>query len=195
MDSADRHNRLESSGDAILMEEVVLGSHEALRLVVDRYMSMVSRTSYRILCNRADSEDVTQEVFVKVWRNASSYDARYSISTWIYRITVNLCYDRLRRRRAMDFFSISPSVYEASAPVTLSPEEDFITKETWAVFCRASQELSPKQRAVFTLRELEGLSTEETASITGMTTDQIKSNLHFARKRIRQELEKYGKVR
>lgn len=195
MDSADRHNRLERSGDAALMTEVVLGRHEALRLIMDRYMSMVSRTSYRILCDRSDSEDVTQEVFIKVWRNAASYDARYSISTWIYRITVNLCYDRMRRRRIMGVFSIRPAVYETSAPTALSPEEDFITKETWAIFCRASQQLSPKQRTVFTLRDLEGLSTEETSSITGMTTDQIKSNLHFARKRIRQELERYGKVR
>lgn len=181
--------------DAYLMAEIALGRQEALRQVMDRYMSMVSRTSYRILCDMPDSEDVTQEVFIKVWKNASWYDSSYSISTWIYRITVNLCYDRLRRRRVMDVFSIRPAVYEASAPTALSPEEDFITKETWAVFCRASLELSPKQRTVFTLRDLEGLSTEETASITGMTTDQIKSNLHFARKRIRQELERYGKVR
>ena len=77
----------------------------------------------------------------------------------------------------------------------MSPEEDFITKETWAIFCRASQGLSPKQRTVFTLRDLEGLSAEKVASITGMTADQIKSNLHIARKKIRQELERYGKVR
>lgn len=187
--------RLDLTGDAALMRELALGRSEALKIIMDRYMSLVSRTAYRILCDRPDSEDVTQEVFIKVWRNASSYDERYSVSTWLYRITCNLCFDRLRRRRILDLFAIRPSVYEASAPAALSPEEDFITKETWAIFCRASQGLSPKQRTVFTLRDLEGLSAEKVATITGMTADQIKSNLHIARKRIRQELERYGKVR
>ena len=95
----------------------------------------------------------------------------------------------------MELFSIRPSVYESSAPAAMSPEEDFITKETWAIFCRASLELSPKQRTVFTLHDLEGLSVEEVISIIGMTADQIEDNLDIARKKIRQELERYGKVR
>ena len=183
------------ASEAALMDAVALGRQEALSIVLDRYMQMVSRTSYRILCDRGDSEDVTQEVFIKVWRNASGFDGRYSLSTWIYRITCNLCYDRLRRRRVRSLLSIAPSVYETSAPVALSPEEDFITKETWEIFCRASRNLSPKQRTVFTLRDLEGLDTEEVKAVTGLTSDQIKSNLHIARKKIRQELEQYGKVR
>lgn len=189
------HNVGKYTDDAALMGAVALGRQGALDQVLDRYMSMVSRTSYRILCDREDSEDVTQEVFIKVWRNASDFDGRYSLSTWIYRITCNLCYDRLRRRKVLSLFSITHSVYETSAPMALSPEEDFITKETWEIFCRASRHLSPKQRAVFTLRDLEGLDTEEVESVTGLTADQIKSNLHIARKKIRQELERYGKVR
>ena len=190
-----KHNVGQYANDAALMGAVALGRQGALDQVLDRYMSMVSRTSCRILCDRGDSEDVTQEVFIKVWRRASDFDGRYSLSTWIYRITCNLCYDRLRRRKVLSFFSVTPSLFEASSPMALSPEEDFITKETWEIFCRASRHLSPKQRTVFTLRDLEGLDTEEVENITGMTPDQIKSNLHIARKRIRQELERYGKVR
>lgn len=189
------HNVGKYANDAVLMGAVVLGSQGAFDEVMDRYMPMVSRTSYRILCDREDSEDVTQEVFIKIWRNASDFDCRYSLSTWIYRITCNLCYDRLRRRKILSFFSITPSLFETSAPMSPSPEEDFITKETWEIFCRASRHLSPKQRAVFTLRDLEGLETEEVEAVTGITPDQIKSSLHIARKKIRQELERYGKVR
>ena len=189
------HNGGKYTSDTALMGAVALGLQDALKVVLDRYMPMVSRTSYRILCDRDDSEDVTQEVFIRVWKNASGFDGRYSLSTWIYRITCNLCYDSLRRRKVLSMFSISPSVYETSAPEPLSPEEDFITKETWEIFCRASHNLSPKQRAVFTLRDLEGLDTEEITAITGLTPDQIKSNLHIARKKIRIELERYGKVR
>lgn len=189
------HMRIGQASDASLVREVVLGRREALKVVMDRYMTMVSRTAYRIMCDRPDSEDITREVFIIVWRNASSYDGRYSVSTWLYGITCNLCLKRLRRRRIMELFSIRPSVYESSAPAAMSPEEDFITKETWAIFCRASQKLSPRQRVVFTLLDLEGLSAEEVISITGMTTDEVKDNLHIARKKIRQELERYGKVR
>lgn len=195
MNLTNGHMKLEQASDASLIREVVLGRREALKVIMDRYMSMVSRTAYRIMCDRPDSEDITKEVFMKVWRNASSYDGRYSVSTWLYGITCNLCLKRLRRRRIMELFSIRPSVYESSAPAAMSPEEDFITKETWAIFCRASQKLSPRQRIVFTLLDLEGMSSEEAISITGMTTGEVKDNLNIARKKIRQELERYGKVR
>lgn len=195
MNLMNGHMRIGQASDASLIREVALGRREALKVIMDRYMYMVSRTAYRIMCDRPDSEDITREVFITVWRKASSYDGRYSVSTWLYRITCNLCLKRLRRRRILELFSIRPSVYESSAPAAKSPEEDFITKETWAIFCRASLELSPRQRIVFTLLDLEGLSAEEVISITGMTTDEVKDNLHIARKKIRQELERYGKVR
>ena len=195
MNLMNGHMRIGQASDAFLMREVALGRRDALKVIMDRYMTMVSRTAYRIMCDRPDSEDITREVFIMVWRNASSYDGRYSVSTWLYGITCNFCLKRLRRRRIMELFSIRPSVYESSAPAAMSPEEDFITKETWAIFCRASLELSPRQRIVFTLLDLEGLSAEEVISITGMTTDEVKDNLHIARKKIRQELERYGKVR
>ena len=183
------------SSDAALMGAVSLGRMDALDYVIYRYMPIVSRVSYRILCDRQDSEDVTREVFLKLWRKAGDFDRRYSLEIWIYRLVCRLSCARLNRRRFLSVLYISPPVYETSAPMPLSPEEDFITKETWEIFCRASRGLSPKQRTVFTLRDLEELSTEEVAAITGLTPDQIKSNLHIARKKVRSELEKYGKVR
>ena len=68
------------TSDAALMGAVAVGRQDALSVVLDRYMPMVSRVSYRILCDRCDSEDVTQEVFIKVWRNSSGFDGRYSLS-------------------------------------------------------------------------------------------------------------------
>lgn len=183
------------AGDAALMGAVALGWQDALDQVLDRYMGMVSRTSYRILCDRNDSEDITREVFIKVWKKASDFDGRCSLSTWIYGITCELCYGRLRRRKVLSLFANTPSLFETSAPMALSPEEDFITKLAWEIFCRASRQLSPKQRAVFTLADLEGLDAEEVEAVTGMTPEEIKTDLYIARKKIRQELEHYGKVR
>lgn len=195
MNLTNRHMIRALSSDSELMEEISLGRKAALRQIIDRYMAVVSRTAYRILCDRPDSENVTRKVFMKIWKNASSYDGGSSVQIWIYKITYDLCMECLRMRRILDYFSIRPSVYEASAPDALSPEEDFITKETWAVFCRASLGLSPKQRAVFAFNELEGLSVSDTAAITGMTKEQVRSHMNAAAMKVRHELERYGKVR
>ena len=182
--------------DEALMEAVSQGRTDALNVLMDRYMSAVYRISYRILCDRADSEVVTRDVLMKAWSDAPRYDGRYSLMVWIYQIVCHLCIARLRRRRILDLLSVtSSSVYEMSAPQSLSPEEDYIIKETWEIFCRASRNLSPKQRIVFTLRELEGLSTDDISAITGLNQDRIDRNIHIAHQQIRSELEHYGKVR
>ncbi|MBQ2112819.1 MAG: RNA polymerase sigma factor [Bacteroidales bacterium] len=182
--------------DEALMEAVSQGRTDALNVLMDRYMSAVYRISYRILCDRADSEVVTRNVLMKAWSDAPRYDGRYSLMVWIYQIVCHLCIARLRRRRILDLLSVtSSSVYEMSAPQSLSPEEDYIIKETWEIFCRASRNLSPKQRIVFTLRELEGLSTDDISAITGLNQDRIDRNIHIAHQQIRSELEHYGKVR
>ena len=186
--------RLEDASDAVLMRDISTGRQDALKVLMDRYMPMVSRTSFRILCDFSDSGIVISDTFIRVWKDASAFDGSMALSVWLLRITCGLCHGRLRRRRLLDLVSIRPDVYEASAPAPPSPDEDYITRETWAIFCRASHELSSKQRVVFTLRQLEGFSTEETALITGMSSDNIRQNLHIARQRLRQELEKYGKV-
>lgn len=195
MNMTGRHMKLEQSGDSELVREVALGRKDALKVIMDRYLGLVARTSYRILCDRQDGEDITREVFMKVWAGASMYDGRDLVYVWICRITCNLCMARMRRRRLLDLLSIRPSVYEESSPASVSSYEDFITKETWAVYCRASQELSSKQRMVFVLSEIEKLSISDVRSITGMTTEQIKENLRMARSKVRQELEIYGTVR
>ena len=188
-------NKVKYASDAALMGAVTLGMQEALNEVLDRYMPIVSRTSYRILCDRDDSGEVTRNVFLKIWRSASDFDGRYSLLVWIYRITCGQCYHRLLRRKVLSIFSTSPSVFETSAPHAASPEEDFITKESWEIYCRASRYLSPKQRMVFTLCDLEGLDIEDVGSVIEMSLDNIKSNLHIARETIVQELQRYGKVR
>lgn len=195
MSMKGRHMKLELPGDSELMREMALGRKDALKMMMDRYLGLVARTSYRILCDRQDGEDITREVFMKVWSDASMYDGRDLVYVWICRITCNLCMARMRRRRLLDLLSIRPSVYEESSPASVSSYEDFITKETWAVYCRASQELSSRQRMVFVLSEIEKLSIFDVRSITGMTTEQIKENLSIARNKVRQELEIYGTVR
>ena len=195
MNFTDRHMRYVNSDDVSLVREISSGRSEALMVLTGRYMSLVSRTAYRILCDLPDSEDVTVAVFRHVWDKASCFDFHSDVRLWIYGITCDVCYEHLGKRRLLDLLSLRPSLYEISAPRPESPEEDFITKETWAIYCRAAGGLSSKERTVFTLRELEDLSAEETSSVTGLSPEQVNSNLREARKKIKEELERYGKVR
>ncbi len=184
----------EHKSDSSLIKEIAQGDQDALECLMDRYLPMVSRVSYRILCDIPESEVVAKEVFLKVWKSAGEYDFRHGVSLWMYRMIYNLCYIHLRRMRFLDLLSFHPSVYETSAPHPLSPDEDFITKETWGIYCRASRFLNIKQRAAFVFRELEELPTEEVAAIMEMRSDRIRSNILTAREKIKEELAKYGKV-
>ncbi len=201
MDLTNGHIAYESSetrdlmkSDSSLMKGIALGSPDAMETFMDRYLPMVSRVSYRILCDIRESEEVTKEVFMKVWRSAGEYDFRYGVSLWMYRMIYNLCYIHLRRTRFLDLLSFHPSVYETSAPQPLSPEEDYITKETWGIYCRASRYLTIRQRAVFVLRDLEELPVEDVSVIMGMRTGRIVNELTAGREKIKEELSRYGKV-
>ncbi len=195
MNSTNGHiNSYMTASESSLMRGVAIGNHDAMEILMDRYLPMVSRISYRILCDILESESVTKEVFLKVWRNAGEYDFRLSLNLWICRIICNLCYVHIRRQRFLDLFSFHPQVFETSAPKPLSPEEDYITNETWEIYCRATGFLTPSQRMVFVFRELEEMSTADVASIMHIRSDRIRTKLVTARDKIKEELERYGKV-
>lgn len=183
------------SGDAALMKAVAQGRRAAVETLLDKYMLMVSRVSYRILCDRPDSDAVTLAVFRKLCRSASGFDGRQNLHEYLCRLMCSMCHIRMIRRRLLDLFYISPSLYETSDPLPHSPEEDYITKETWEIFCRASRNLTYRQRVVFALCEMEQLPMSEVEAVTGLSAGRIKEHIRAARKQIRAELEVYGKVR
>ncbi len=180
--------------DSSLMKGIAQGNPDDMEIFMDRYLPMVSRVSYRILCDIHESEEVTKEVFMKVWRSAGEYDFRHGVSLWMYRMIYNLCYIHIRRTRFLDLLSFHPSVYETSAPQPLSPEEDYITKETWGIYCRASRFLTIRQRVVFVLLDLEELQEEDVSELMNMRIGRIREKLTVAREKIKEELSRYGKV-
>lgn len=172
--------------DIQLMALLAGGFTWPMNILIKRYGDMVYRFAVRFLCDEAEAEDVSQEVFIKVWKNASSYDRTHRLSTWIYRITYNLLIDKSRdiRRRA-----------EAMAGYKMlsSDKEDFRDKIDAEDFERLYRtivlKLSPAQRTVFCLSEIEQMKNDEIAEVTGMTRDSVKSNLYLARKNVREMLE------
>lgn len=161
--------------------------------LVLEYQELVFRLAFRLLCHEDEARDMVQEVFVKVWQSLDKYDETYRFSTWIYKITSNICYDRLRSLQR------SPSYYASVIDVevyNIDAEEDaervLFNQELCELILQFTRELTPKQKMVFTLRDIEDLDVQEVMTITGMSAESIKQNLYHARKNIRNKINQTG---
>jgi RNA polymerase sigma-70 factor (ECF subfamily) len=165
------------------------GDTRSFGVLVVEFQPLVFRLSFRLLGDDEDAKDMVQDVFVKVWLQLKKYNAQYRFSTWVYKITCNLCYDRLRvMRRHPESIETLPCTVECDVVSSDNPEASVINNELKHLILYFTDGLSPKQKLVFTLSDIEGLETEEIREITGLTAGQIKSNLHLARKHIKNKI-------
>lgn len=173
------------------MYSIGCGDMRAMKHLMDRYLDLISRTSFRILCDRKDSEAVTRDVFVHVWNYSEKFDGSMSLALWLLHLTSR--YSRLRvvRRRLMYLFGQRPDLFVTTAPKA-ADYDDYLTKQAWELFCRASLKLSIRQRVVFTLCVLEQLPDPDVMSITGLSQRCVTYLRSSAESRIRKELRRYG---
>ena len=177
--------------DADIISRCKAGDKAAFRSVVQNCQGMVYSLSLKMLADVEDAKDVVQDTFIKVWQNMGSYDDRYSFNTWVYTIASRLCLDRLRKVRPIGPDRADERIFETVADDT-DPERQLESSEWISVIKVLADELSGKQKLVFTLSQLEGLETTQITEITGLDADQIKSNLYAAKKNIRERLIKMG---
>jgi len=161
----------------------------AFRQLVESHQSMIYSLAYRLLCNEEEARDAVQETFIKVWLNLKKFDTSRKFSTWVYAIATNLCYDKLKSGK--HFSNCLPAETLNEVLSNDDVEKKMIDSELGALIATLTNELTPKQKLVFTLSDLEDLSTEEIGQITGMTASQIKSNLFLARQALRTKLNTY----
>jgi RNA polymerase sigma-70 factor (ECF subfamily) len=152
----------------------------------------------KFLADEAEASDIVQESFLRVWKHIDRYDPQQKFTTWLYRIVVNVCLDRLRalKRNRGIFFSRDRDPLLEDLP----DEHDWdaaITHKEFALIVRTlSRQLTRTQQLVFTLRDLQDLSMDEVATITGLSIGSVKTNLHYARRSVREMLVRhYGIVR
>lgn len=176
---------MNSSTDIELMQQLRGGSEPALRQLIERHRERLFRLSYGLLGDRDAAGDAVQETFIRLWRHSRRYDPRQSLSTWLCTICARRCYDELRRRRR--HYAAAASLYTES----VNPDA-MAAEELLALLNNAVATLPAKQRVIYRLREIEGFSTEEAASATGMKADQVKANLCVARNKVREKLQEYG---
>ncbi|NCC09507.1 MAG: sigma-70 family RNA polymerase sigma factor [Bacteroidia bacterium] len=162
---------------------------QAFARLVTHYQNMVYRLAFRLLSDDDEARDMVQETFVKVWLSLDRYEPTYKFSTWLYKITCHVCYDRLRVLYRSPSFLSSENVY---AEIDFVSEEDveqaLVNREAKERILRLVDELSPKQKLVFVLREIEEMSVSEVTYITKLSANQIKYNLYWAKKNIQEKL-------
>jgi RNA polymerase sigma-70 factor (ECF subfamily) len=172
-----------SSTDA-LIKQCIRGNRKAFGTLVENHYDYTFRVAFRMLANEEEARDITQEVFIKVWKNMSSFNAQSKFTTWLYSIVSNLCIDNLRKRKNHSDVEI-----ELALEKIIDHEGDnYDRKDLAAIIRLIANELSPKQHAIFVLRDLEGLEMAEIAEVTGLSPANVKSNLWHARRTIRDKL-------
>lgn len=172
----------------------------AFREIVERYQSKVYSIIYGILRNRNDAEDIAQQVFAKIYFSIKNFDFRSSLLTWIYKITVNECYDYLRKKRVRklvyesDFTSDDSLMIENSEPATdQAPAVDTRLAQHDLVVKLLSK-ISEEDRNLILLKEVEGHSVEELSQMTGMNENTIKVKLFRARQKLVKAAQRLGKL-
>jgi DNA-directed RNA polymerase specialized sigma24 family protein len=192
MDPLDRYARLKDRSDIALIKDVSYGNLEAFDELMNRYLDLVSRTSFRILCDRRDSEYVTARVFVSLWCDVLDYDDRFTVGEWLLRKTCINARLRIMRRRILRIFGVINDVFVNVSPVA-ADEDDYVTKQAWELHCRAVSHMTPLQAAVYALCVLEDMSVEEVAFITGLTRFRIGLASERAEDKVRNRLKDYDK--
>jgi RNA polymerase sigma-70 factor, ECF subfamily len=166
------------------------GDFLAFRALVEAYQGYAFALAFRALCDDDDAKDVVQETFTRVWKNLPRYNPAVKFTTWMYSIVTHLCYDSLRskkKRGAAVLDELDPSLL-ASVSAEDNPEHLYSNKELAGVIATLTEELPPKQKIVFVLRDLQELSVREVSDILHISESSVKTNLVYARRFLRRQL-------
>ncbi len=170
--------------DAALLDRIVAGDETAFAALVDRHYSLVFRLSARVLGNAADAEDVTQEAFVKLWRNPPELRNQAALKGWLVRVARNLAIDRLRRAR-----NTSDSELELLVDTSTAPDGHLRHGQAADEVSAALAQLPERQRTALQLTYFEALGNQETASIMDVSVEAVESLLSRARRSLRTMLQ------
>ena len=197
---AVRNSKL-SLEDAALIRRAKTGDERAFTALVNRYEGQVYNFAFKVCRDREKAGEALQDTFITVYRKLNQFDGRSAFATWLYRIVANHCKMKHRRRKIeelMDSLDNPPhhpmedhEVEFDIADIDDTPAELLLTKELQGVMDEAIQKLPLVYRTVFVLRDVEGMSTKETAGIIKITEEAVKSRLRRARAFLRHELAPY----
>lgn len=188
---------VETDDDLTLVRAAKEGDMSAFEQLITRHSAMIIRITMHILSSREDAEDVTQDTFLRAFQNLGTFEERSRFSTWLTRIAVNSALMRLRVKRRSRTDSLDEDSEDSTALIdTLAdwrpnPEQLYRETELKEILLQALASLSEACRVVFVLRDIEGLSTAQTAEMLDLSINNVKSRLLRARLKLRARLSRY----
>lgn len=188
--AADHHRQLQEADDRQLLEAIASDDEAALNELIQRKTNALVQLAYRIVGDMEEARDVVQLTFLRIWDHRDRFDSRWSPNTWIYRIATNLAIDHLRSRQSRQRHN-EPIRLHLHASAAEKSHRDLASLgegEVMRIFRELSADLTDKQRAVFLLREVEGMPSKEVAEIVGCRESTIRNHLFNARKILRRLL-------
>lgn len=172
------------------------GDAQAFRELVERHKLSVLNFCLRFVGNKQDAEDLAQEAFIRVFQAAPKYEVKAAFSTWLYRITLNLCLNHQRHQKILRFFSLDqPKAPHHSLqtrlpdlPDTQRPDTEFEKKELQNIVQHVIQSLPENQRSVLILHRYQNLSYKEIAEVLDTSVSAVESRLHRAKENLKKKL-------
>ncbi len=180
-----------------LIEQLKQKSEIAFKTIVDTWQDMVYNTVIGILQNAEDAEDVSQEVFIKVYETIQNFKGESKFSTWIYRIAVTKSLDHLRRKKRKKRFAFIESLFGKNDEIIHDPPDFFHpgvaleNKQDNTVLFKAIAQLPQNQSTAFVLNKVEGLSYRQISEVMQMSESAVDSLLHRAKNNLKKNLEIY----
>lgn len=191
----------ENDVDSLLLQKIGNGEERALVPLMERYKQPIFRFAYRYLGNEADSAEIAEDIFFRVYQNASKYSPKASVKTWIFAIALNLCRDRLRRQKKLKGqVSLNAPVLEnqTGSPVletidsgSADPFSELNSSETIQLVNQQIQRLPEKLKFPFVYCILEEHTYDECATILKTNRKTVETRIYRARKVLRERLAKY----
>jgi RNA polymerase sigma-70 factor (ECF subfamily) len=175
--------------DRQLVEQIRQGDDGAFELLVRRKTSKVYGLCYRVIGNSEDAKDISQLVFLKLWENMEKYDATYAFDTWLYRMVTNVAIDFMRSKQSRDN-AVNSNLRLVKTSIDPEQTVTVARKEVESVFNAVSNVLSPKQKTIFVMSEMEDLRSSEIAKVLGCRESTVRNHLFNARKLMQAQLKR-----
>jgi len=173
-----------------LVKRSLEGDLGAFRELMDWQKEYAFILAIRLLHDEEDAQDVVQEAFIRIWKNLAKYREEVKFTTWLYKIVVNLCYDRIKMesRRNNIFGYLRGLIGHKEVADSRDLEAEAENADMREYILTVAKKLPPMENLVFHLRDLQDLSIEEIADVAGISVSSVKTNLCYARRRIRMAL-------
>ncbi len=182
------------------MARIGRGDEDAFEILVNRHQTSILNLVYHFIGDRTQAKDLAQEVFIRVWQSAKSYEPKAKFTTWIYRITVNLCFNELKSARRRKWFSFNRSdedgehsFEETLADSASSPEALLLEKERSRQISDALQSLAENQRMALILKRYDGLSYQEISQVISCSVPAVESLLVRAKRTLQEKMKNFKK--